>query len=143
MTTESNKPRIISMNIDAKDLWDNFDYWVKAKKTNIKKLCSYNPDLNYGTVTQNRSKRILPSLITTANICLALSISVEQLINIETPDIRMSPEAQLVQDSDRYRRIISFLQKAPEKLDALETFLDIKHIPAGGGSTHKLLKAQM
>lgn len=131
------------MNIDAKNLWDNFDYWVKAKKTNIKKLCTYNPDLNYGTVTQNRSKRILPSLITTANICLALSITVEQLINIETPDISMSPEAQLVQDSDRYRRIISFLQRAPEKLDALETFLDIKYIPAGGGSTHKLLKAQM
>ena len=29
------------------------------------------------------------------------------------------------------------------ELGALETFLDIKHIPAGGESTHKLLKAQM
>jgi hypothetical protein len=131
------------MNIDAKDLWNNFDYWVKTKQTNIKKLCIFNPDLNYGTVTQNRSKEILPSLFTTINICLALSITVEQLLNKEVPAITVSPEAQLVQDSDRYRRIFSVLKKAPEKLDALETFLDIKHIPVGGGSTEKLRKAQM
>ncbi|MPM62199.1 hypothetical protein SDC9_109065 [bioreactor metagenome] len=130
------------MNIDIIGFWDRFDESLKMDGRRLKELCE-SLNISYGTITQNRSQTKFPNLENAASLCKALNASLDVWVYGVKPLENVNPEARAVERSPRLQRIISFLQKAPEKLDALETFLDIKHIPAGGGSTHKLLKAQM
>ena len=72
-----------------------------------------------------------------------LRISIGELIHGNSGNPLVSPEALEMERSLKLQQIIHVLQDTQEKLDALETSLDIKNIPSGGGNPRKLLKAQM
>lgn len=131
------------MNIDKSKFWERVNALLSQKNASLRGMCKQ-IGLPYSTLTNQISNIIIPpKLEQIVDMAEYLGITLDELIYGDTKTIYYSPEAQAVEKSPRLQRIINVLQRAPEKLDALETFLDIKHIPAGGGSTHKLLKAQM
>lgn len=131
------------MNIDNNTFWDRFDESLKTDGRKLKELCE-SLSISYGTITQNRSQKKYPNLENAALLCKALNASLDTWVFGNTTKEEKNPEVVAVTKSSRLQHIISVLLKAPEKLDALETFLDIKHLTSGGGgSSHKLLKAQM
>lgn len=131
------------MNIDPKLFWDRIEVLAKQRSITFIEMCK-SIGLSYTTFCNQRSKFIVPpKLEQIADMAEYLGISVDELIYGKSKNPLISPEALAVEQSPRLQRIINVLQHSPDKLDALETFLDIKHIPAGGGNSHRLLKAQM
>ena len=114
---------------------------MSQRKVSLRCMCK-EIGLPYSTLTNQISNTTIPpKLEQVAVMADYLGVSIDELIYGDSKKPHISQEALEVNNSPRLQRIIRVLQTYPEKLDALETFLDIKHIPAGGGNTRKLLKA--
>lgn len=97
--------------------------------------------LPYSTLTNQISNNLIPpKLEQIAAMAEFLNISLDELVYGEDRSPIVTPEALAVERSPRLRKIVFVLQGSPEKLDALETFLDIRHIPSDG--TKKPMGAQ-
>jgi transcriptional regulator with XRE-family HTH domain len=130
------------MNINPELFWERIESLAKKRNVTFIEMCK-SIGLSYTTFCNQRSKFIVPpKLEQVVDMSEYLGITADQLIygNDKTC---ASPEALAVEESSRLQKIIGVLLQAPDKIEALETFLDIKPFSAGGGSTQKLRKAQM
>jgi transcriptional regulator with XRE-family HTH domain len=67
------------MKNDAMIFWERVDNLVKSKGITLKQLCA-DYDLVYGTIMQNKARKILPSLLLTKGLSKALNTSIDYLV---------------------------------------------------------------
>ena len=62
--------------------WERVDNLVKSKRITLKQLCA-DYGLVYGTIMQNKARKILPSLLITKGLSKALNTSLDYLVTGE------------------------------------------------------------
>ena len=67
------------MKNDAMIFWERVDNLVKSKGITLKQLCA-DYGLVYGTIMQNKARKILPSLLLTKGLSKALCTSLDYLV---------------------------------------------------------------
>ncbi len=70
------------MKNDAMLLWSRVDQLARQQQITLKKLCEEN-DLVYGTIMQNKARKIFPSLLLTKGLASALHVSLDYLVTGE------------------------------------------------------------
>ena len=70
------------MKNDAMIFWERVDNLVKSKRITLKQLCA-DYGLVYGTIMQNKARKILPSLLITKGLSKALNKSLDYLVTGE------------------------------------------------------------
>jgi len=70
------------MKNDAMLLWSRVDQLARQQQITLKKLCEDN-GLVYGTIMQNKARKIFPSLLLAKGLASALHVSLDYLVTGE------------------------------------------------------------
>lgn len=126
--------------IDARLFWDRFDELRNTLKLTLTQVCEKEPGLVYRTLTQQRTRNILPNVETLVLLAGVLETSIDYLISgKETTD----PLTTLLQSNPTIKHIAFRLTKCDtQQLHCVNSLLDtwrIDRMPGEGMSQGAIL----
>jgi len=113
------------MKIDAEKFWARFDELKDKSGRTILKLCELDPDLVYRTITQQRTRRITPSIEVIASFSRVFNVSIDFLVTGADP----KPAPRIMTTFTESKTLMSIahaLAKADQRqIDAVQLILGV------------------
>jgi len=124
------------MEIDAKKFWARFDELKQEKGLTILKICELDPSLVYKTITQQRTREILPNIGALVSIAEVFNVTVDFLVtgkDSDNPFLSMLKENKTV-----YDLTFRLSSCSAEKLHCVNSLLDTWGIDREPGESPRL-----
>jgi len=124
------------MEIDAKKFWARFDELKQEKGLTILKICELDPSLVYKTITQQRTREILPNIGALVSIAEVFNVTVDFLVtgkDSDNPVLSMLKENKTV-----YDLTFRLSSCSAEKLHCVNSLLDTWGIDRVPGESQRL-----